>query len=74
MPPCPFCGQNQYPPVPVSFSWWGGILGPRMLHHATCPQCGKAYNSVTGRPNTNGIIIYSIVVGFIVLGLLFAIR
>jgi hypothetical protein len=53
----------------MSFTWWGGVIGPKVLTHVKCPQCGHAYNGKTGRDNTNGIIIYSVVVGIIAFGL-----
>lgn len=53
----------------MSFTWWGGVIGPKVLTHVKCPQCGHAYNGKTGRDNTNGIIIYSVAVGIIAFGL-----
>jgi hypothetical protein len=73
MHPCPHCHQNQYPPSSVGFTWWGGILGPKILNHVRCPSCGQCYNEKTGQPNTSAIAIYMIVVGVIVLGLMIAI-
>jgi len=70
MPPCPFCNQNQYAPTPVGFTWWGGIIGPKILNHVQCPQCGRAYNGKTGLPNTNAIAIYMVVVGILVVAIL----
>ncbi|HEX8368043.1 MAG TPA: hypothetical protein VF604_05845 [Pyrinomonadaceae bacterium] len=62
--------QNQYAPCPkcsqslaqkVSFTWWGGILGPKLLTHVKCGACGTAYNGKSGKDNTTNIIIYSVV-------------
>jgi uncharacterized protein (DUF983 family) len=62
--------QNQYAPCPkcsqslaqkVSFTWWGGILGPKLMSHVKCGGCGAGYNGKTGKDNTTNIIIYSIV-------------
>ncbi|HEX8248016.1 MAG TPA: hypothetical protein VF599_07580 [Pyrinomonadaceae bacterium] len=62
--------QNQYAPCPkcrqslaqkVSFTWWGGILGPKLLSHVKCGACGIGYNGKSGKDNTTNIIIYSIV-------------
>lgn len=64
---CPQCGQSSA--EKVNFTWWGGILGPKILKHVKCKACGKAYNGKTGRDNTTGIVIYSAVVAVIVLGL-----
>jgi uncharacterized protein (DUF983 family) len=56
-------------PQPVKFTWWGGLLGPKMLSHVKCQQCGLAYNGKTGQSNTKGIVIYAIVVNVIVFAL-----
>lgn len=55
----------------MSFTWWGGILGPKLLTHVKCPECGHKYNGKTGRDNTTGIVIYSVIV--LILGLGFAV-
>lgn len=61
--PCPSCRSAQA--QPVKFTWWGGMLGPKLLHHVKCEQCGAQYNGKTGQSNTRGIIIYSVIVGAI---------
>lgn len=53
----------------MKFTWWGGIIGPKILTHVKCPGCRYAYNGKTGRDNTTGIVIYSVVVGIVVLGM-----
>ncbi|MEO8041040.1 MAG: hypothetical protein ABI646_00400 [Acidobacteriota bacterium] len=35
--PCPKCGG---PAAKLKFTWWGGILGPKMLTHVKCTSCG----------------------------------
>ena len=57
---CPHCGSTTA--TKVNFTWWGGILGPRLLNVVSCSGCGKQYNGKTGQSNTNAIIIYSVVV------------
>jgi uncharacterized protein (DUF983 family) len=54
-------------PQPVKFTWWGGVIGPKMLSHVKCGQCGLAYNGKSGQSNTTGIVIYTVVVGVIVM-------
>jgi hypothetical protein len=58
--PCPRC----YTPNPekVKFTWWGGLLGPKMLSHVKCRNCGLTYNGKSGQSNTTGIVIYSVIV------------
>lgn len=52
----------------MSFTWWGGLIGPRVLTHVKCPGCGHGYNGKSGKDNTTGIVIYSIIVGIVILG------
>lgn len=63
--PCPRCQRPD--PEKVGFTWWGGMLGPRMLSHVKCRWCGMQYNGKTGQSNTTGIIIYSVVIFVIAL-------
>jgi len=63
--PCPFC--NAATAEQVKFTWWGGFLGPKLLKHVKCLGCGKAYNGKSGKDNTTNIVIYSVVVGVVVL-------
>jgi hypothetical protein len=70
--PCPRC--NATDAKRVDFSLWGGVIGPRLLTHVKCNQCGAKYNGKTGRSNTMPIVIYSVVVFGIVLALWLAFR
>lgn len=63
--PCPTCRRPD--PEKVGFTWWGGLIGPRMLSHVKCRGCGTTYNGKSGKSNTTGIVIYSVVVFGIVL-------
>jgi hypothetical protein len=56
---CPYCGGSKA--TKMSFTWWGGALGPALLTHVKCQDCRMTYNGKTGQPNTVGIITYSIV-------------
>jgi uncharacterized protein (DUF983 family) len=66
---CPFCGALTA--EKLKFTWWGGLIGPKLLSHVKCLSCGKGYNGKTGKDNTENIVIYSIVVGVIVLFFVF---
>jgi hypothetical protein len=57
------------PILKLRFTWWGGILGPKILNHVKCNGCGKNFNGKTGKDNTTGIVIYSVIVAIIALGL-----
>ena len=63
---CPKCGGAA---EKLKFTWWGGILGPKILTHVKCLACGYKYNGKTGKDNTTGIIIYSVIVAILCLGL-----
>lgn len=70
---CPRCqGVNVHKPT---FTWWGGILGPKLFNHAVCNGCGFGFNAKTGKSNTNNIIIYyGVIIGiFVVLSIIGAI-
>jgi len=70
---CPRCGCPET--SPVSFTWWGGVLGPKLLHVVKCHNCGQQFNGKTGRSNAAGIAIYTIValiLCIIVFGFLFS--
>lgn len=62
--PCPKCSNSNA--EQLKFTWWGGVLGPKILKHVKCGSCGAKYNGKSGKDNTAGIIIYSLVVGVIV--------
>ena len=53
---CPKCDAKRG--ETVSFTWWGGLLGPRLLSHVKCGGCGAGYNGKTGKSNDTAIAIY----------------
>ena len=65
--PCPKCGGNA---DRLKFTWWGGVLGPRLLSHVKCTKCNHKYNGKSGKDNTTGIVIYSAIVAILVFGLM----
>jgi predicted nucleic-acid-binding Zn-ribbon protein len=54
--PCPKCASEKA--VAVDFTWWGGIVGPKMFTHVKCIQCGTTFNGKTGKSNQTAIAIY----------------
>lgn len=58
--PCPQCRNSAA--EKVSFTWWGGFLGAKLLTHVKCKACGKKYNGKTGKDNTTNIVIFSLVI------------
>ncbi len=71
-PGCPSCGARDA--APVSFTWWGGFVGPKLLNHVQCSQCGSGYNAKTGRSNNTAIAVYMGVIFLVVGGLTFAVE
>lgn len=69
---CPRC-QEADEPRPISFTWWGGVLGPKLLHHVACPRCGARFNGKSGRSNSVAIGIYLIAVGSVATALMLAV-
>jgi hypothetical protein len=55
---------------PVVFTWWGGMIGPRLLSHVRCDDCGTCYNGSSGKSNDTAILIYTLVSVFISLMIL----
>jgi transposase-like protein len=55
--PCPRCGATNA--APVAFTWWGGVLGPRVFSVVRCLGCNVQYNGKTGGTLTKGIVIYT---------------
>lgn len=66
--PCPSCRATSA--KEVKYTWWGGLLGPKLLHHVECAACGVAYNGRTGKSNNVGIAIYMMVTCAVILGAL----
>jgi hypothetical protein len=68
---CPKC-QHDVTPSPVGFTWWGGLIGSKIINHVECPGCHSRFNGKTGKDNTSAIAIYMVVVGLIAGVLAFA--
>ena len=69
---CPYCGSRNH--SNISWTLWGGAIGPKILHHVKCIDCKKNYNGKTGQPNTKGIVIYTVVTGVLCAVLFFVMR
>ena len=56
---CPRCnGKNIHK---IEYSWWGGLIGPALVHQVRCNDCGKTYNGVTGTDITKKMLIYVLI-------------
>jgi hypothetical protein len=69
---CPSCGCPGQADK-VTFTWWGGLVGPAMFTHVRCTDCGTCYNGKSGNYNTVPIAIYIGVSTVVGLGILIAI-
>lgn len=66
---CPSCGSRRS--SKVTFTWWGGLVGPAMFSMVQCSKCNQQYNSKKGTPvGALHITLYSLVSLAIVVGLL----
>jgi hypothetical protein len=65
---CPKCGARG-DATKQTFTWWGGFIGPMIINHVRCNQCGTTYNGIHGDDNTTRILIYTLVCTGIPLGL-----
>jgi hypothetical protein len=45
----------------VTFTWWGGLIGPALLTHVRCRECGWCYNGKTGSDNLVNIFLYVVI-------------
>lgn len=70
--PCPKC--QSLDSKKMAFTWWGGVLGPKLLNHAKCQGCGTTFNGKTGRSNATAITIYVVVVCVLAAGIMIALR
>ena len=56
---CPGCSESNA--QPVSYTWWGGFIGPKIFNHVKCRACGTTFNGKTGNSNNMAITIYLLV-------------
>jgi len=54
--PCPACSSRRV--QKVTYTWWGGLLGPALFRHVKCLNCGATFNGLTGKSNAVPIAIY----------------
>jgi hypothetical protein len=66
---CPNCGAADA--SKVSFTWWGGFLGPAIINTVRCNECGTSYNGIHGDYNTTRIVLYTVIPLAIVLPIAF---
>jgi transposase-like protein len=71
-PECPNCHSRNT--KKVNYTWWGGVLGPRLFNLHKCAHCRSEFNGTTGAPATKGILIYSAVAILIMFVIIFAFR
>ena len=67
--PCPGCGSG--PIEEPSFTWWGGLVGHKILNVEQCRACKKWWVKSTGQPGDTRVTVY--MVTGIVLGVVIAV-
>ncbi len=53
---CPQCNSPHL--TRPTFTWWGGLIGPKLLNHTVCGSCSHGFNGKTGKSNKTAIGIY----------------
>ncbi len=56
---CPRCGSPHV--QAVKFTWWGGLVGPKMMNLHKCLSCKLQYNAKTMQNAQQAILIYTLV-------------
>jgi len=61
---CPRCSSNDI--NKVEYSWWGGLIGPVLVHQVRCKKCGMTYDGATGTNITKRVGRYIAIVIIII--------
>lgn len=69
---CPKCGSTAV--KAVKYTWWGGLLGPKLFNHTKCSDCKFLYNRKTGKSNTTSIALYFIITFVVMFALVYFVR
>ena|SRR5689334_9968471 len=69
---CPKCGQ--YAGQEPKFTWWGGMIGHKLIGHVQCKACGYGFNKTSGKSTAVPIAIYCIVSFIVVVGVIIMVR
>ncbi|MGY8770854.1 MAG: hypothetical protein ACKVH8_20785 [Pirellulales bacterium] len=64
---CPNCGTSDA--KAPSFTFWGGVIGHKILSHVICNGCRKGFNSKSGKSNLGNIIMYQVVLFAIIIAI-----
>jgi hypothetical protein len=54
---CPYCRHDQA--TRVTFTPWGGVVGPLVMSLVKCEACAKNYNGRSGRKVEKAIRVYT---------------
>ena len=69
---CPGCGSG--PIEEPSFTWWGGLVGHKILNVEQCRACRKWWVKGTQQSGSTRVTIYmvvGIVLGLVIVGVFF---
>lgn len=71
-PACPSCSSTQT--KEVKYTWWGGVLAPKLMHLQKCEACKFQFNRKTNKGTVNAVVAYNLVALLGGLAIVFAIR
>jgi hypothetical protein len=54
---CPACGTGKL--SQPTFTWWGGLIGHKILGIERCTSCKRWWVKKTGRPGGTRVLIYA---------------
>lgn len=58
----------------MKYTWWGGVLGPKLMNLYKCESCRFQFNRATGKGASKAIWTYNIVALVLALVVLFMVR
>jgi len=71
-PACPQCSSTQT--KAIKYTWWGGVLGPKLLNLQKCEACRFQFNRQTGKSTRNAVIVYNVVIIVVTIAIVVAAR
>lgn len=71
-PACPKCSGTQT--KEIKYTWWGGVLAPKLMKLQKCEGCGFLFNRETNKPVTGAIVGYNMTAAVLAFVIFFVVR